>query len=184
MRRVTLCSAVRTGREARRTTANRRLEKQRRGEVPPLVNGYVDVTCNYYTAYNSSSSVIRRLSSGILKHHLKAKRPRASELRSVSEIDIVNDIHDSEGFSDIVNSDDEASPPDDLPESMLKQVEAYLNLRLTSELICPITSIGMSLTRLSNTLNFAFWTSITKTWSPSTSNSAVDIYDPWIHMAI
>ena len=133
MRRVTLCSAVRTAREARRTTATRRLERQRRGEVPPLVHGYVDVTSNYYTAYNSSSSVIRRLSSGTLKHHLKAKRPRASELRSVSEIDIVNDIQDSEGFADIVNSDDEASPPDDLPESMLKQVEAYLDLRLTSD---------------------------------------------------
>ena len=91
------------------------------------------VTFNYYTAYSSSSSSIRFLSSGTIKHHLKAKRPRASELRSVSEIDIVNDIQDSEGFADIVNSDDEASPPDDLPASMLKNVEAYFDLRLTAE---------------------------------------------------
>ena len=95
----------------------------------------MDVTSNYYTAYNPSSSVIRRPSSGTRKHHLKAKRPRASELRSVSEIYIINDIQHSQGFADIANSDDEASPPDGLPESMLKQVEAYLNLSLTSTTI-------------------------------------------------
>ena len=71
MRRVTLSSAVRAARGARRTTATRRLERQRRGEVPPLVQGYVDVTFNYYTAYSTSSSSIRRLSSGTIKHSLK-----------------------------------------------------------------------------------------------------------------
>ena len=98
-----------------------------------MVHGYVDVTSNYYTAYSTSSSSIRRLSSGTIKHNLKSKRPRASELRSVSESDIVNDMQDIQGFADIENSDDEASPPDDLPASMLKQVEAYFDLRLTAE---------------------------------------------------
>ena len=98
-----------------------------------MAHGYVDVTSNYYTAYCPSSSVIKRPSSGIRKRHLKAKRSRGSELKSISEIDTNNDIQDSEGFADIVNSDDEASPPDDLPETMLKQVEAYFNLLRTSD---------------------------------------------------
>ena len=51
MRRVTLCAAIRTARETRRITATRRLERQRRGEVPPLAHGYVDITSNYYTGY-------------------------------------------------------------------------------------------------------------------------------------
>ena len=95
MRRVSLNSAVRSAREARRTMATRRLERQRRGEVPSLVPGYVDVTSNYYTAYSTSSSSSKRRSSGIIKRHLKSKRPRASELPSVSEIDIVHDMQDS-----------------------------------------------------------------------------------------
>ena len=42
-------------------------------------------------------------------------------------------MQDSEGFVDIEHSDDEASPPEDLPTSMLKQVYAYLDLHLTTE---------------------------------------------------
>ena len=42
-------------------------------------------------------------------------------------------MQDSEGFADIENSDDEASPPEELPESMLKQVHAYFDLHLTTE---------------------------------------------------
>ena len=134
MRRVTLNSAVRNAREARRTMATRRLARQRRGEVPSLVPGYVDVTSNYYTAYSTSSSSSKRLSSGIIKRHLKHfKRPRSSELQSVSEIDIGHDMQGSEGFADIENSDDEVSPPEELPDSMLKQVHAYFDLHLTTE---------------------------------------------------
>ena len=107
MRRVTLGSAIRNARSARRIMAARRLERQRRGEVPPLVPGYVDVTFNYYTAYTSASSSSKRLSSGTIKHHLKqSKRPRTSELRSVSEIDIAHDIQDEDGFAEIDNSDE------------------------------------------------------------------------------
>ena len=116
--------------------ATRRLERQRRGEVPSLVPGYVDITSNYYTDYTNPSSSSRRLSSGTIKHHLKhSKRPRSSNPRSISEVDIAHDAHDmqdSDGFADIHESDEEASPPEDLPPDMLHQVQAYLDLTIAT----------------------------------------------------
>ena len=133
MRRATVGSAIRNARSARRIMAARRLERQRRGEVPPLVPGYVDVTSNDYTAYTTASPSSKRPSPGTIKHHLKqSKRSRASELRSVSEIDIAHDMQDEHGFAEIDNSDEEASPPEDLPPSMLHQVQAYLDLQITA----------------------------------------------------
>ena len=136
MRRATVVSAIRNSRGARRIMVTRRLERQRRGEVPSLVPGYVDITSNYYTAYTTPSSSSRRLSSGTIKYHLKhSKRPRTSDPRSVSEVDIAHDAHDmqdSDGFADIEESDEEASPPEDLPPEMLHQVQAYLDLTIAT----------------------------------------------------
>ena len=44
MRRVTIGAAIRIACETRRITATRRLERQRRGEVPTLAHGYVGIT--------------------------------------------------------------------------------------------------------------------------------------------
>ena len=42
-------------------------------------------------------------------------------------------MQDEDGFAEIDNSDEEASPPEDLPPSMLHQVQAYLDLQITAE---------------------------------------------------
>ena len=41
-------------------------------------------------------------------------------------------MQDSDGFADIEESDEEASPPEDLPPEMLHQVQAYLDLTIAT----------------------------------------------------
>ena len=85
LRRVTVGSNIRVARIMRRITASRRLERQRRGEVPPLAPGVVDVSSNYYTGYLSAVGTKRSFAFGSTND---AKRIRKSQLASVSEDDI------------------------------------------------------------------------------------------------
>ena len=54
LNQVTVGSNIRRARIARRLNASRRLERKRRGEVPALVLGFVDITSNWYTGCHTS----------------------------------------------------------------------------------------------------------------------------------
>ena len=129
-RRVTLCSAIRCARLRRKVTAIRRLERQRRGEVPSLAHGFVDITSNYYTGYHTTGKRAgqKRFSSSTNDRLDNAKRLRKSEVTSVSNVDVDDDMQDSEGFADVVDSDEEASPPNNLSQDIHEKVEIFLNL--------------------------------------------------------
>ena len=125
MRRVILCSAIRCARLRRKVTATRRLERQRRGEVPSLVHGFVDITSNYYTGYYTTCK--KRSSSSTNNRLDNAKRLRSSEVTSVSNVDVDDEMQDSEGFANVIDSDEEASPPNNLPDDIREQVYIFLN---------------------------------------------------------
>ena len=103
------------------TTATRRLERQRRGEVPSLAHGFVDITSNYYTGYYTTCK--KRFSSSTNNRLDNAKRLRRSEVTSVSNVDVDDEMQGSEGFANVVDSDEEASPPNNLSDDIREQVE-------------------------------------------------------------
>ena len=94
--------------------------------MPSLVHGFVDITSNYYTGYYAICK--KRCSSSNINRLDNAKRLRRSEVTNVSDVDVDGGMQDSEGFADVVDSDEEASPPNTLSDDMREQVEIFLNL--------------------------------------------------------
>ena len=84
LNQVTVGSNIRRARIARRLIASRRLERQRRREVPALVLGFVDITSNWYTGCNISAVTKRSSASDLTAD---AKRSRRSPSTSTSITD-------------------------------------------------------------------------------------------------
>ena len=122
-------SNIRRARVRRRITASRRLERQRRGEVPALAPGFVEVSSNYYTGYHSAVGTKRAFAFGLTT---EAKRSRKSQVASVSDDDNEEPC-DSEGFAAVADSEDEQPNNYMLSEEMREQVEIFLNLQKAQE---------------------------------------------------
>ena len=129
LRRVTVGSNIRRAGIRRKITASRRLERQRRGEVPALAPGFVDVLSNYYTGYHSAVGTKRSFAFGSTTD---AKRSRKSDVASVSDDDNEEPC-DSEGFAAVADSEDEQPNNYMLSEEMREQVEIFLNQQKAQE---------------------------------------------------
>ena len=125
----TVSSNIRRVNIARKRQATRRFERQRRGEVPTLALGFLDVSSNLYTGHRSSTGTKRSSASDV---SIEAKRSRRSPSTSRSHSDD-EELSDNDGFAAVGDSDDEWPNTYKLSDDMRENVQFFLKLQKAAD---------------------------------------------------